>query len=461
MRRRPWHFVAVVLASLPSACAGTSTGNPVKPPNEIPTNEGGGDACDQTITMLSDLNAASPLGFSAADVLALAQANAETTIEWSSRGGVTFGPESGTGTLTVDVEPRDTPARFVDRRPKSSGGRGEGPETLEDAPAIGTVCADTVEIDVRVQLESGGGALDEQFDAVLRAKGPNVARMYVSRKAAELTGNLEASLPNDPKSTLESVQFDIAFSELGPSGSLGLGFVQPASSDSNTASATNVPPIAHWPAGTSCQDGGFSARADQELDGFSLQDGIEKFNAAELQLTASGAAATALHVTFAATGRPCALLEPSIYGGNEAIPSIWVDGQLTLKSDDGRIDGKWAVQLRASAGANGGLGEVFAGFDLHGSIVASLVEAGAFESTYGMHGFDLTGYDKAGIVLALRVGPGAAASGEITVNGVKQPACQTQPAAPAPSGSGQGQSSPGCAGLQFTPIWTAAIAAKP
>jgi hypothetical protein len=435
----------------------------VKPPDEIETNEGGSDSCDRTITNLANLDTETPLGFSASDVLALARANAETTIEWHT--GVPVGPESGTSSLVVQVEPRDSPARFVDRRPKSSGGRAaDGRGDIEIA-TVGTECEDQVELDVRVHLTTGGGALDEEFDAVLRARGPNVARMYVSRKAADLTGSLEVQLPSQPKATLESVQFDAAFSELGPSGSLNVAFVVPASGNSSTASATQLPAVAHWPAGARCADGGFNASADQKLSGFSLQDGIDRFNAAQLQLTAPGSAATALHVTFAPTGRACALLEPSIYGGgSEPIPSMSVDGQLTVKSDDGRIDGTWPVQLRAGAAANGGgLGEVFVGFDLHGSIVASLVDAGVFESTYGMHGFDVTGYDQAGIVLSLRVGPGAAASGEITVNGVTRPACQTQPAQPAPdAGSGaSAPSSPGCAGLQFTPVWMATVTPKP
>jgi hypothetical protein len=456
MRSRPWHFLAVHLALLSSACVGTSTGNPVKPPDEIPTNEGGSDSCDRTITNLADLGAETPLGFSARDVLALAEANAETTLEWHT--GVPVGPESGTSTLIVQVEPRDTPARFVDRRPKTGGnGRGD----IEIA-TVGTLCEDQVEIDVHVHLATGGGALDEQFDAVLRAKGPNVARMYVSRKAADLTGSLEAQLPGQPTAKLESVQLEVAFSELGPSGSLNVGFIVPASGNSSTGSATQPPAVAHWPAGPRCDEGGFKASIDQKLDGFSLQDGIERFNAAQLQLSAPGSEATPLHATFSPTGRACALLEPSIFASSDPIPSISIDGQLTLKTDDGRIDGKWPVKLRAGAAADGSLGEVFAGFDLHGSMIASLVEAAVFETTYGMHGFDLSGYDQAGILLSLRVGPAAAASGEITVNGVKRPACQTQPAQPAPnSGSGiAAPSSPGCAGLQFTPLWTATVTAR-
>jgi hypothetical protein len=468
MRRRPWQLMSVVLASLASACVGTSTGNPAMPGEEVP-NIGPGEtasgSCDDTTTKLASLDADSPLGFSAAAMLALAQDHEDTSIEWLDRaGGVSYGPESGVGTLRIELEPRDSAPRFVDRRPKTSGSKG-GPEI-----AIGEIyspCADTVELDVSVHVSSGSGALDEQFDAVLSAKGPNVARIYLQRKAADLTGSFEATLSSDASATLESVQFDLTFSKLGPSGQLGVGFKQPApaaSSNRNSgvsSSAVNPGPIARWPANADCEDGAFDARVDQRVDQFSAQDGVERFNQASLQLSAAGAPATRLHASFTPAGGACALLEPSPYGGMEPVPSIAVRGELALRSDDGRIDGKWALMLSAGAAADGSLGSVKVAFDLHGSIIASLVDATVFESTYGIHGFDMTSYDQAGVVLTVTVGPAAAVSGELVVNGVKRPQCQTQAVPPPDPGSGSGapsQSSAPCAGLQFTPVWTATIA---
>jgi hypothetical protein len=445
---------------------GTSTGNPSKPPDEIPVNSetGTSASCDAKTTKLSDLNAASPLGFSAADVLALATANAETTIEWSNR-GVTFGPESGTGTLTIEVEARDTQPRFIDREPKASGGNTGGAE-IATIGNVGTVCADTVELDVSLHIVSGGGALDERIDTVLTAKNPDVARIYVTRKAADLTGSFDASL-SDSKAALESIQLSISFSELGSSGELGAGFVQPApangSSSGVTSSAVNPGPIAHWPAGPACEDRGFSARVDQRVHEFSLQDGIDQLDAAMLVLNAPGAAPTALHASFEPSGRACAQLESSIYGGTyDPIPNISAGGTLALRSDDGRIDGKWPMKLRAGAAADGGLGEVLVAFDLHGSIIASIVDAADFEETYGFHGIDLSSYDQASIVLTLRVGASTSPGGEVTINGITRPACQTQPAQPLPSSDpkAQGVAAPGCAGLDFKPIWMATITPK-
>jgi hypothetical protein len=474
MRRRPWQSV-IVLASLASACVGTSTGNPATEP-EIPNMGGpsetaGGGQCDETIVPLASLDAQSSLGFSAADMLALASAQ-DTSIEWLNTGaGVTYGPENGTGTLRIEVEPRDgAHARFVDRRPKTSGSG--GPEIAIGNVEVGGSCADTLELDVRVHVSTGGGALDELLDATLSAKSANVAQTYVQRKAADVTGSFEAHSGSDSSAKLDSLQFNLTFSKLGPSGQLGITFTQPSPAGSGDASSVssssvNSGSIARWPANVACASDpisgpSFGARVDQRVDQFSAQDGIERFNAASLQLSAAGTAATGLHVSFTPTSGACAQLEQGPFGPPTAIPSIAISGELTLRSDDGKIDGKWPMQLSAAAADDGSLGAVNVAFDLHGSMIASLVDAAAFESTYGIHGFDMTGYDQAGILLNLSVGPAAAVSGELTVNGVKRPDCQTQAAAPSTPGdnSGASASTAPCAGLQFTAVWTASITAR-
>jgi hypothetical protein len=453
--------MSAVLAGLASACVGTSTGNPAAPPDEVGVPSEGGGSCDSTKTPLASLDAESPLGFSAADILELAQDHGEVTLEWLQRGSVlTYGPESGTGTLTIDLDARDTAPRYVDRSPKSSSSNG-GPEPAIGFGELETSCPDTVELDVTLHVKSGGGALDETFDATLSAKTQNIARIYVQRKAAELAGSFDVQLSNDPTAVFESVQFDMTFSALGPSGTLEVGLTQKSSGSSNssaTSSATNPGPVARWPANVGCESGTFSARVDQRIGQFSAQDGLDRFNAASLRLTAAGSAATTLHASFAARGSSCAILE----SGREPAPTVQVSGDLTLRTDDGRIDGKWPVQLGATAASDGSLGQVKVGFDLYGSMIASLVEAPAFESTYGVHGFDLTSYDQAGLVLTVMISAANNVSGELVVNGVKRPDCQVQAAMPVPDSSSgaPSQGSPGCAGLSFVPLWTANISSS-
>jgi hypothetical protein len=256
----------------------------------------------------------------------------------------------------------------------------------------------------------------------------------VVRKAADITGSFEAQVGGAGSGKLDSLQFNMTFSKLGPAGQLGISFSDSAPAGSGNSSSVSSGTLAsgslaRWPANAACENDplsgpSFPARVDQRVDQFSAQDGIERFNAAGLQLGAAGAAATQLHASFAPTGSACAQLEQSTFGPATAIP-------------------------RTS-------------LYLHGSIVASLVEASAFEATYGIHGFDLTGYDQAGVVLDLTVGPAAAVSGALTVNGVKRPNCQTraaQPALPGSSSAASAGTAP-CAGLQFTALWTAPITAR-
>lgn len=459
MRRRAWHLWTSTIAAAAVGCAGTSTGNPWEDPGENATS----GMCEEVKTALPSLDAASPLGFSAGEMLALAHGSEEVSLEWVPNSAVTFGPEQGAGALSVSVQPHDGgKPRYVDRTPKAQRG---GAEPAIGSAATGGLCPDGVELDVIVEIASRGGALDERFESVLRATSASVARIYQQRKAPELGGSLEVALKTDSSAKLETAIFDLKFSELGPSGSLDLTFKPPAPSgsgeNSSVSSGVNAPGIARWPANVQCEDdplsgAQFGARTDQKIDQFSAQDGVDRFNAASLQLSAPGAAATKLTASFVPEAGACAVLEGAQFGPDEPVPNVVVAGTLRLRSENGRIDGEWPMQLKAAAGADQGLGSVKVAYDLHGSMIASLVEAAKFESTYGIHGLDMSGFDEAGIVVSITVDAGAAVSGELVVNGVKHANCPAQPAPSGGAGS-SAQGTAGCAGAQFTPVWTATI----
>ncbi len=433
-----------VLMGLASACAGTSTGNPFDPPGPD-GEEVGSNRCDSKAEPLAGLDAESPLGFSAAEMLALTTGHGQVPIAWSpSTSGLSFGPESGTGTLAIEVSARNDTPRFVDQSPRASS---DGRETLADEVEV--QCPDLVELDVRVRFQTSGGAFDEQFDAVLRATSASVARIYTQLEAAELQGSFEASLNQPAMAELDDVLLDLGFSSFGAGGSLGLAF-------SNSEVATATPAIARWPADLACRESRFGTALDRRVGEVSVAAGIEAFNAASLQLTAAGAAATPLELRFTPTATSACVVDLEEAGG----PALEVDGTLSIRTGDDRIAGEWPVGLRVETGEGGALGAVRVAFDLRGSIIASLVDAARFESTYGVHGLDVSGYGQAGIVLTLAVGPGAAASGEIVVNGATMPDCAAPPPPPPSGSSSGGASSPGCAGTTFTPVWTATIGAR-
>jgi hypothetical protein len=127
-----------------SGCAGGQTGQ-----------EDVTGPCNEERTPL-DLGEVSPLGFSAADVLSFAEGENVTTIEWQPI-DIPYGPESGTQQLTLSVASLGR-ARYVDR--------GESP-----------CCFAAVQVDVRVTLETSGGALSESFVTVLEARSADAASL--------------------------------------------------------------------------------------------------------------------------------------------------------------------------------------------------------------------------------------------------------------------------------------------
>lgn len=127
-----------------SGCAGGQTGSETVP-----------GRCSEQRTPL-ELAEASPLGFSAADVLSFAEGEHVTTIEWHPI-DLPYGPESGTKQLTLSIESLGG-ARYVDRGESSC-------------------CFAAVQVDVRVTLETSGGALGESFVTVLEARSADAASL--------------------------------------------------------------------------------------------------------------------------------------------------------------------------------------------------------------------------------------------------------------------------------------------
>ena len=175
-----------------AGCAGGQTGS-----EDVPGH------CPEQKTPLA-LGEASPLGFSAADVLSFVEGEHVATIEWQPI-DVPFGPESGKEELTLSVQNLGH-ARYVDRGQSAC-------------------CFAAVQVDVRVTLQTSGGALGESFVTVLEANGADAAwlqmliepplggslsfdqqalgaeqfirlELYASFEAANFSGSLRAGFQN-------------------------------------------------------------------------------------------------------------------------------------------------------------------------------------------------------------------------------------------------------------------------
>ena len=447
MQRRVWQTIGTTLLSLAAACAGTSTGNPFDPPDEGgPSTAEGGGFCEGKPRDLASLDAESPLGFSAADVLALAAGPIEVDLQWPNAQMLEYGPESGTSKLLIELTPRGDKPRFNDRSPKMSSG-GAGP-----AIDIGSVgpgsCPDQLEIDVSVHFKTAGGAFDERFDATLIAGSTRFARLYQSLPAAKLQGEFDARLGNAAASELESLQFSMSFSELGATGDMYLGFTLDSGSGGASASrAATQLPFARWPAGSTCRDG-IDSTLDRKLGAFNARDGIELINRASLQLQAANASPTRLSLQLtAASDKLC------VSGLDDASgPSMVVPGTIRVRTEDQLIDGSWPVHMKLESTPDGQLRQAELNYDQNGGIVALMVAASSFESTFGVHGISLGAYTQGAAFIHLVQPADGAASGKIEIWGAGPSRCMLPPPQPEPDSRRGSSSSPGCSGIDLGPV---------
>jgi len=155
-------FVAAVI----SGCSGTSAHT-------------GGQTGEETVGCLPvssrtlAVDEASPLGFSAADVLTTASGPHGATLTWA-KGGDT--------PVTVNITARDGVIEYQDREWRDDG------SGTEEAPAIGASCPDVVVIPVRLELATEDGAFDEVFDISLEATAVDTSSAWLELDLDALAG---------------------------------------------------------------------------------------------------------------------------------------------------------------------------------------------------------------------------------------------------------------------------------
>jgi hypothetical protein len=113
----------------------------------------------------------SPLGFSAGQVLALAEGEQSAAFGWLQTPGFSYGPESGTGQVTARTSVAG-PAKF----------------TRVDVQRSASLCQDQLRVPVAVVLATAGGALDESFTVDLIATKADEAVITELVPSAELKG---------------------------------------------------------------------------------------------------------------------------------------------------------------------------------------------------------------------------------------------------------------------------------
>lgn len=230
--------IAALCGVLVGGCFGGQTGGeisseePAAPwpprPGEVPDF-----SCrdEQTVVALGD---ASALGFSGADVLAMALGTHRARLAWNAAPQViTFGPEAGESEIALSVEYRDGPVHLL----RAKQGTQTGPE-LGCQP-------DRIAVEVTVHLTTAGGALAETFTTSLLASAPNRARLSSALAIDELAGAFLVDVPASYRAVTLSVNAELAPGSF--TGTLGGTVESRPSSDPNGSASAIFVEYARWP----------------------------------------------------------------------------------------------------------------------------------------------------------------------------------------------------------------------
>ena len=416
------------------SAGGTDTGNP----HDDRGVETGGDSCDESARPL-ELDEVTSIGVSAAELLSWVGGTHTETLAWQDS-AASFGPEHGRSEITIEVEPLG--ARFIDRRPKQRSGEG----TLV-APEIaligGDPCADSIALDVRLHLSTAGGALDETVETTLQARARDYATGQVTLPIDMLTGSFEAQVSVPAGSVARGAPrllANLGFSQYGDRGELQLAS-EFESSDGQSVGQGAVGIVARFPADDTCQ-GGIGVAANQSVRGVSVAAVLQQLNGSS-PARLSGSSAT-LDLAFeSSAARVCVALD----GPESGAMRIDVPGKVRLHSSDQRIDGTIDVTIS---------GDASAGVLQHSAANANdfLLDAAQAQAKVAKYAIaqqlDFSSYDGGAFEFLAEVSDGNA-SGALRAYGVRLPECQKNPPAPVPGA----QSSPGCAGPDRLPIWSA------
>jgi hypothetical protein len=430
---------------------GTSTGNPVpgEPdagPRDPDDAEGTGDLaaggyCKAGEKTALGLNEDSPLGFSAADILAFSSGTRQETIRWNPQlPGVALSPESGEQEVTITVTASGEP-RFVQPKPRESNGAEDLLIDIEDG------CFSWVEIDVDVTVETSGGALDESFEGVLRAHSPLTSSIFYGPAPDELGGDFAVAVSGDFEGfTLAQLGLNIRFSPYGAGGTFD-GLLEMSSGGAVTGGPGGMKPFADFGAGTCGEDAdGFTVGLDDEVEGATLQDALDMFAADdEVELTWENGATTTSSLTFApATQGGCVLLD------NESVGDLTLltEGTLSMTSADGRLDGEWPGRIEAHVEDDGSISRIV--FMLEAKLPEH--SAPGANAAYGFPNDEIASFDGAGVRVDVTV-TDTGVTGIVALTGFVRADCaQTPPDDPGSDadpmtdpGSG-GQSTSGCRG---------------
>lgn len=442
-------LIGLGIFSLALGCNATETGNPYGgSPDDNGQGVDSGLNCDETTEDI-DATEQTELGFSAEDLASAIAGRHTTTLAWLDGSGVQYGPESGTGEITLEVTTGD--ARFVTSRPRESG----GDEAAIDL--VGPGCRNELELDVTLTLTSSGGALDETVDTVVRAVNPDFARAHFTLASDELGGTLEVSVAAPAGTVADAapeLSFDVGLSDLGITGAVNLLATFQSTDGSAVSVGFGSGALAEWPV-DSCGPDALRLPLTEEVRGMSIAALTDAYNALSPAVFdyRDGEPAQGTFALEATDQSACHALD----AGLDEQRSVQYAGALNVQTDDGRVDGSFPVTVTASVEGDGTLVDlsVFgSAFSNDPPGMAELPSAFGIQDT-----IDLDGYDMATVDYNSTLGPDSA-WGTLSVRGFQQAPCVTDPPEPEELPGG-GAGTPGCRGSDVFELWRASFGQPP
>lgn len=435
---------AVIAAACSAEHPVTETGNPIEDDRGETANNGG---CDVTLSEIEP-GAITSLGFSAEQVATLVAGEHTSSLQWVEVNGTSYGPETGRSEITVRVEPLGR-ARLIDRSPPSYSGDEGGPAIGLAEPLDG--CRDSVAIDVRIELETRGGALAESVETTIEAYAPDFASGDLRLDLDELSGAFEAELTAPPNSELtrSTLNVGLGFSEYGAIGAFSLQS-EFRSLDGNAAGQGGAGEIAHFPADDYCgSPNAVSVLATQAVRGLSLASALDALNAQSpttVQFTPAGTSELELEYTTDAQ-RVCITFDrDELYNGEAGGALLDVPGRVRLVSADGRIDGDVSVQISAATQS----GSVVVRAEAS-RLLQDVAGAAELPAQFGVQdNVSFSAHDGGSARFSAIASP-LQSGGTLTINGLDVPECISNPQPIDPNASG----APGCRGIDQIPIWSA------
>lgn len=431
-------FAAFVLVLVP-ACAGGQSGD-LSGERDDNGTETGSSGCEEHKAKLDGFDTETDFG-TAEQVLAYAEKSFDAPISWkeAAEGQVwSAGPESGVGTLHVDVARGDSAYLLTyTAKPNESG--------LE----IGTICPPPqLGVDVHVSVTTDGGALAESYDTVLRTNAPGVASISVPFDLTKLDGSFAVST-SMPGAKLVQLSLDATFMEAGMSGSIS-GIQQIDTGGANGASSASGAVLAVWPESAACQalfkDGvGLGMPLDSTALGATGTDALASVAVAEpASFTWLDGSASKLTVAIESTGDGCFRVNefPVELGGGAGVTYPVAIG---VRTQDGRLDGEYTGQVVVTGSGKDRRVIAFAYLDLS---VERVGDSGFTDVTVP------EGSDALRLRFESQLLDGVA-SGKVELFAVDQPPCLTNPQPPM-STPGGGMSTAGCQGESLTKLEVAA-----